>query len=248
MKYLQYSVSNMAVTRDNTDRTIVTSGSVGYYGIELTFDEEFAEIAGTKAVEFYKDKHTYKRDLADGKVTIPKEVLKDAKGFDFRVISGSTVATSWATVGVTESGVIEEENPDTPAPAGYEYVKTPSGDEAVPYFRAGLNGLEYSTDGTNYVPGLEGLQDVPSTPSGQKYIRENGAWVAFDPDEAITEVQLNGTALTPSSGSVNVIVEGLQGTATQLEALDTDETDIPTIVAKINAIIGVLQSRGIATT
>ena len=248
MKYLLYNVSNMKVEKDSADKAVVTSGAVGYYGLQLTFDEEFSEIAGTKSVEFYKDKHTYKRDLADGKVTIPKEVLKDAKGFEFRVVSGSTVATSWATVGVTESGVIEEENPDTPAPAGYEYVKTPSGDEAVPYFRAGLNGLEYSTDGTNYVPGLEGVQDVPSTPSGKRYIRENGQWVEFDDSAVITEVQLNGTTLTPSSGSVNVIVEGLSGTAAQLEALDPDETDIPTIVAKINEIVGVLQSRGIATT
>lgn len=247
MKYLQYSVSNMAVSRDNTDRTIVTSGAVGYYGIELTFDEEFAEIAGTKAVEFYKDKHTYRRNVADGKVTIPTEVLKDAKGFDFRVVSGSTVATGWATVGVTESGVIEEESPDTPAPAGYEYVKTPSGDEAAPYFRVGTNGLEYSKDGTNFVPGLEGVQDVPATPSGQGYIRKNGEWEAFDADEVITEVKLNGTALAKTDGSVNVEVEGLQGVATQLEKLDADETDAATIVATVNSIIDLLQSRGIAT-
>lgn len=167
------------------------------------------------------------------------------------------------------------EEPEEEAPSGMEYVKTQSGENAAPYLRAGTNGLEYSQNGEDWNSGVSGVPEVPARPKDAIFGRTNGDWVRIDKmiEEAgsggITEVKVDGTALTPTDGSVDIdlsayaktadadakyaektTVEALQtltGTESQLTALDYSETDTATIVTKINEIVGILQARGITT-
>lgn len=283
MKYINYDVKNMAISPSQGEKTKPISGAVNYFGLHFNFDDEFAEIPGAKAVEFFKNKQTKRVDLVDNQCAIPNELLTDNKNFEMRVISGNTIGTTWASVSVTESGVIMPEEPEEEAPSGMEYVKTASGDEAVPYLREASNGLEYSKDGVDWNSGLDGVPDVPATPKGAVFGRSNKDWVRIDKmiDElkeqisnltganAIVEVKINGAALTPVDGSVDIdlseyakttdlaseyatktevsSLQVLTGTAEGLTDLDYSETDTTNIVTKINEIIGVLKARGIAT-
>lgn len=283
MKYINYDVKSMAISPSQGEKTKLISGAVNYFGVHFNFDDEFAAIPGGKAVEFYKNKQTRRVDLVENQCSIPNELLTDNKNFEMRVISGNTIGTTWASVAVTESGVIMPEEPEEEAPSGMEYVKTVSGDEAVPYLREASNGLEYSKDGVDWNSGLDGVPEVPATPKGAIFGRANKDWVRIDKmiDElkeqvsnltgsnAIVEVKVDGAALTPVDGSVDIDLSAyaktadvtseyatktevadlqtLTGAATGLTDLDYSETDTTNIVTKINEIAALLRARGIAT-
>lgn len=273
MKYLEFDIKNMTITRTAGDKTTLISGAVNYFGLHFNFDEEFASIPGAKAVEFFKNKQTRRVDLVDGSCAIPNELLADKTNFEMRVVSGNTIGTTWANIGITESGIIFPETPEEEIPLSMEYVKTYTGDQAAPLLRAGTNGLEYSQDGEEWNSGVSGVPEVPSRPKEAIYGRTNGDWVRIDKmleelqeavnsateNSAIAEVKVDGEVIAPDDGSVNIDlssyakkaeVEGLQtltGTASQLTALDYSETDTANIISKINEIITLLQSRGIAS-
>lgn len=267
MKYLEFEVKNMTISPVSGDKTKLISGAVNYFGLHFSFDEEFASIPGTKAVEFLKNRNKIRVDLADNACAIPNELLTDKTNFEMRVISGNTIGTQWTSVGITESGIIMPETLEEEPPVNMEYVKTASGENAAPYLRAGTNGLEYSQNGEDWNSGVSGVPEVPSRPKDAIYGRKNGDWVRIDEllndtgdANAIKEIKVDGTALPITDKSVNIdlsnyakrsdveALETLTGTASQLTALDYSETDIPTIVAKINEIILALQTRGIVTT
>lgn len=223
MKYLEYSVKNMTISKDTSDKTVLISGAKNYFGLHFSFDDEFSALAGTKAVEFYKNRKTARVDLVDGACAIPNDFLTDKNTFEIRVISGTMIATPWATVAITESGTILPDEPDVEPEAGTEYVKTASGDNAAPYLRAGTNGLEYSQDGEHWNNGVSGVPEVPVLPNDAKYVRKNGDWVVLTDDEL------------------------LAGAATALTELDPS-ADLATVINKVNEIIGILKDRNIATT
>ena len=221
MKYLEYEVNNMNISRKPGDKTVLISGAKNYFGLHFTFDEEFSAIAGAKKCEFFKNRKLEKIDLIDGACAIPNEFLTDKNSFEIRVVSGTTVATPWVVVSITESGSIMTDEPDEEAETGTEYVKTPS-EKAVPYIRVGDNGFEYSVDGINWKKGINGVPDVPSTPADNTYARKNGDWVPID--DAI-----------------------MTGTATAIAEL-APSADLATVINKINEIIGIMNDRGITTT
>lgn len=265
MKYLEFEVKNMTLGRKNGDKTAPISGAVNYFGVSVAFDEDFETIPGGKTVEFFKNKVTERRDLVDGKCSIPNEFLKDKDAFEMRVVSGRTVATPWVKIVVTESGPIAPEEPTEDAPENMEYVKTLSGDNAVPYLRAGTNGLEFSHTGEDddWEGALSGVPEVPSKPKGVKYMRVHGDWVPYDepenpevPEELQEQVNANTEAVEKIPGMETKIseleqtigdLEGLAGAASALDELADGETDPATISAKVNEIITLLKVRGIAT-
>ena len=77
MKYLEYSVKNMTISKDTSDKTVLISGAKNYFGLHFSFDDEFSALAGTKAVEFYKNRKTARVDLVDGACAIPNDFLTD---------------------------------------------------------------------------------------------------------------------------------------------------------------------------
>ena len=221
MKYLEYEVNNMNISRKPGDKTVLISGAKNYFGLHFTFDEEFSAIAGAKKCEFFKNRKLEKIDLVDGACAIPNEFLADKNSFEIRVVSGTTVATPWVVVTITESGSIMPDEPGEEPEKGTEYVKTPS-EKAVPYIRVGDNGFEYSVDGINWKKGINGVHDVPATPADKTYARKNGDWVPID----------------------DVI---MKGTATAVAEL-APSADLATVINKINEIIGIMNDRGITTT
>lgn len=278
MKYLEFDISNMAITKNSKDKTALISGAVSYFGLHFNFDEEFADIPGGKAVEFFKKNNKDRRNLVDGKCEIPNWILTDKDTFSIRVTCGTTIGTQWAQVNITEGGIIMPEEPEEEAPSGMEYVKTASGENAAPYLRASTNGLEYSQNGEDWNSGVSGVPEVPSRPKGAAYLRKNGDWVNAEEylaenggeTNVINEVQVDGTALPVTDKSVNIdlstyaktvdadakyaektAVEALKtltGEASALELLDYSETDTSAIVTKVNEIITLLQTRGVATS
>ncbi len=275
MKYLEFDVKNMAISRTTGDKTALISGAVNYFGVHFNSDEEFASIPGAKAVEFYKNRNKIRVDLVDGACAIPNELLTDKANFEMRVVSGNTIGTTWLGVGITESGVILPETPEEEVPESMEYVKTYTGDQAAPLLRATTNGLEYSTNGEDWNSGVSGVPEVPSRPKDAIFGRMNGDWVRIDkmieePGGGIGEVKVDGIALTPTDGAVDIDLseyaktsdvadeyatktdvadlQTLTGTAGALELLEYSETDTSTIVTKVNEIITLLQTRGIAAT
>lgn len=182
MKYLEFEVNNMTLGRKKDDKTAPISGSVNYFGVSVAFDEDFESIPGGKSVEFFKNKATVRCDLVDGKCGIPNEILRDKDAFEMRVVSGCTVATPWVKIVITESGAIAPEEPGEEPTEGMEYVKTQSGDEALPYMRMGANGPEFSQDGKDWQSGVSGVPDVPfdKKDKNKTYVRKNGDWVPLD--------------------------------------------------------------------
>ncbi len=266
MKYLEFDVKNMAISRTAGDKTALISGAVNYFGLHFNFDDEFASIPGAKAVEFYKNRNKNRVDLVDNQCAIPNELLTDKANFEMRVVSGNTIGTTWLSVGITESGVIMPEEPEEEAPVMMAYVKTPSGEYEVALIRATTNGLEYSTDGgETWNSGVSGVPEVPSRPKDAVYLRKNGDWVNAEEylaenggeTNVINEVQVDGTALPVTDKTVNIDLsdcvkktssQALTGEATQLSTLDYSETDTANIVTKINDIILALRARGVVTT
>ena len=218
MKYLEFDISNMAITKNSKDKTALISGAVSYFGLHFNFDEEFSDIPGGKAVEFIKKNNKDRKDLVDGKCEIPNWILTDKDNFFMRVTCGTTIGTQWAQVGITEGGIIMPEELEEEAPSGMEYVKTESGESAAPYLRASTNGLEYSQNGEDWNSGVSGVPEVPTRPKDAIFGRTNGDWVRIDKmiDElkeqvsnltgsnAIVEVKVDGVSLNPVDGAVNI--------------------------------------------
>lgn len=267
MKYLEYDVKNMTITRTPNDKTPLISGAVSYFGIHFNFDEEFLGIPGGKRVEFIKKNNKDSRDLVDGKCSIPNWILTDKDTFQIRVTSGTTIGTQWAPISITEGGIIMPEEPEEEAPPKMEYVKTASGENAAPYLKATTNGLEYSKDGEIWQSGVSGVPEVEKTKKPKAYLRTYGDWIDAEnylsenggETNVINEVQVDGTALPVTDKTVNIdlsayakttdvdALQTLTGAATQLSALDYSETDTANIVTKINDIILALQARGVVT-
>lgn len=264
----------MAISRTAGDKTALISGAVNYFGVHFNFDDEFAAIPGAKAVEFFKNKQTRRVDLVDNQCDIPNELLTDKANFEMRVVSGNTIGTTWLSMGITESGVIMPEEPEE-APTGMEYVKTASGENAVPYLRTSTNGLEYSQNGEDWNSGVSGVPEVPSRPKGAAYLRKNGDWVNAEEYLAenggetniINEVQVDGAALPVTDKSVNIdlsayakttdadakyaektTVDALQtltGTAETVTDIDYSTTDISDVITSYNALLSALRARGV---
>lgn len=275
MKYLEFDVKNMAISRTAGDKTALISGAVNYFGLHFNFDEEFAAIPGAKAVEFYKNRNKIRVDLVDNQCAIPNELLTDKANFEMRVVSGNTIGTTWLGVGITESGVIMPEEPEEEAPSGMEYVKTASGENAAPYLRASTNGLEYSQNGEDWNSGVSGVPEVPSRPKGAAYLRKNGDWVnaeeylAENGEETnvINEIQVDGTALPVTDKSVNIDLSAyaktadlaseyatktevselqtLTGTVETVTDIDYSTTDISDVITSYNALLSALRARGV---
>lgn len=275
MKYLEFDVKNMAISRTAGDKTALISGAVNYFGLHFNFDDEFAAIPGVKAVEFYKNRNKIRVDLVDNQCAIPNELLTDKANFEMRVVSGNTIGTTWLGVGITESGVIMPEEPEEETPSGMEYVKTASGDEAVPYLREASNGLEYSKNGLDWNSGVSGVPEVPSRPKGTAYLRKNGDWVNAEEylaenggeTNVINEVQVDGTALPVTDKSVNIdlsayaktadlaseyatktevaSLQTLTGTAETVTDIDYSTTDISDVITSYNALLSALRARGV---
>lgn len=222
MKYLEFDVKNMAISRTVGDKTALISGAVNYFGAHFNFDDEFASIPGAKAVEFYKNRNKIRVDLVDNQCAIPNELLTDKANFEMRVVSGNTIGTTWLGVGITESGIVMPEEPEEEPPTMMAYVKTPSGEYEVALIRATTNGLEYSTDGgETWNSGVSGVPEVPSRPKGAAYLRKNGDWVNAEEylaenggeTNVINEVQVDGTALPVTDKSVNIDLSAYAKTA-----------------------------------
>ena len=275
MKYLEFDVKNMAISRTAGDKTALISGAVNYFGVHFNFDDEFAAIPGAKAVEFFKNKQTRRVDLVDNQCAIPNDLLTDKANFEMRVVSGNTIGTTWLGVGITESGIVMPEEPEEEAPSGMEYVKTVSGDEAVPYLREASNGLEYSKNGEDWNSGVSGVPEVPSRPKGAAYLRKNGDWVNAQEylaenggeTNVINEVQVDGTALPITDKSVNIDLSAyaktadlaseyatktevadlqtLAGTAETVTDIDYSTTDISDVITSYNALLSALRARGV---
>lgn len=275
MKYLEFDVKNMAISRTAGDKTALISGAVNYFGLHFNFDDEFASIPGAKAVEFYKNRNKIRVDLVENQCAIPNELLTDKANFEMRVVSGNTIGTTWLGVGITESGVIMPEEPEEEAPSGMEYVKTASGENAAPYLRASTNGLEYSQNGEDWNSGVSGVPEVPSRPKGAAYLRKNGDWVNAEEylaenggeTNVINEVQVDGTALPVTDKSVNIDLSAyaktadlaseyatkteiadlqtLTGTAETVTDIDYSTTDISDVITSYNALLSALRARGV---
>lgn len=272
MKYLEFDVKNMAITRTPGDKTALISGAVNYFGLHFNFDEEFANVPGAKAVEFFKNRNKVRIDLVENSCAIPNELLADKTAFEIRVISGNTIGTTWTSIGITESGVIMLEYPEEDIPDTMEYVKTFTGDQAAPLLRATTNGLEYSTDGENWDSGVSGVPEVPSKPKGAIYGRTNGDWVRIDnmleeAGEGIKEVKVDGVTLAPTDGAVNIDLSAyaksedvaqdyatktevnnlqtLQGTAETVSDVDYSTTDISDVISAYNTLLSALRDRGV---
>ena len=275
MKYLEFDVKNMAISRTAGDKTALISGAVNYFGLHFNFDEEFAAIPGAKAVEFYKNRNKIRVDLVDNQCAIPNELLTDKANFEMRVVSGNTIGTTWLGVGITESGIIMPEDPEEEAPSGMEYVKTASGENSAPYLRASTNGLEYSQNGEDWNSGVSGVPEVPSRPKGAAYLRKNGDWVNAEEylaenggeTNVINEVQVDGTALPVTDKTVNIDLSAyaktadlaseyatktevselqtLTGTAETVTDIDYSTTDISDVITSYNALLSALRARGV---
>ena len=274
MKYLEFDISNMAITKNSKDKTALISGAVSYFGLHFNFDEEFSDIPGGKAVEFIKKNNKDRKDLVDGKCEIPNWILTDKDTFSMRVTCGNTIGTQWAQVNITEGGIIMPEEPEE-APSGMEYVKTASGENAAPYLRASTNGLEYSQNGEDWNSGVSGVPEVPSRPKGAAYLRKNGDWVNAEEYLAenggetniINEVQVDGTALPVTDKTVNIDLSAyaktsdlaseyatktevadlqtLTGTAETVTDIDYSTTDISDVITSYNALLSALRARGV---
>lgn len=275
MKYLEFDISNMAITKNSKDKTALISGAVSYFGLHFNFDEEFSDIPGGKAVEFIKKNNKDRKDLVDGKCEIPNWILTDKDTFSMRVTCGNTIGTQWAQVNITEGGIIMPEEPEEEAPSGMEYVKTESGENAAPYLRASTNGLEYSQNGEDWNSGVSGVPEVPTRPKGAAYLRKNGDWVNAEEylaenggeTNVINEVQVDGIALPVTDKSVNIDLSAyaktsdlaseyakktevadlqtLTGAAETVTDIDYSTTDISDVITSYNALLSALRARGV---
>lgn len=267
MKYLEFDVKNMAISRTAGDKTALISGAVNYFGLHFNFDDEFASIPGAKAVEFYKNRNKIRVDLVENQCAIPNDLLTDKANFEMRVVSGNTIGTTWLGVGITESGVILPETPEKEPPESMEYVKTASGDEAAPYLRAGTNGLEFSKDGQTWEGGVSGVPEVPKKPAGGKYVRTYGDWVLQEEQDTIKEIKVGGVALVPTDGAVDIDLSAyakttdisseyatkteiadlqtMTGTAQTVSDIEYTVTDISDVISAYNTLLSALRSRGV---
>ena len=267
MKFIKLEVSNFTIQKAEGINPI--SGSKNYFGLQFTFDNEFASLGGSKTCEFFKNRNKARVNIVDGKCMIPNEFLEDKNYFEVRILSGNTVATPWLAINVTESGAILPEEVED-LPEEYEYVKTLSGESAAPLLRESEDGLQYSADGSTWKNALNGIPDVPRNSDGKKYVRAYGDWVEAEDtggtsESAIEEIKVNGTALPADNKSVNIDLseyikaadaatkeeigklQTLQGEAEKIAEISVEEPDASVIVEKINELIGILKARGICS-
>ena len=281
MKYLDFEVKNMAIITKIGNAKLI-SGAVNYFGANFTFDEEFAAVPGIKAVEFLKNKNKYRRELVDGTCDIPNELLKDKASFEMRIVAGTTIGTQWTSIPITESGAVLPEEPEEELPEGLSYVKTIPGEEEVALVKASTNGLEYSQDGgETWNSGVSGVPEVPSRPKDAVFGRTNGDWVRIDKTidelrkeidaltggDSIVEVKVDGVALTPTDGAVDIDLspyakiedvaqdyatkaevsdlQTLQGTAETVSDIDYSTTDMPDVISAYNTLLSALRNRGV---
>lgn len=223
MKYLEFDIKNMTISRTQGDKAALVSGALNYFGLHFNMDEEFKNLAGNKAVEFYKNRNKVRRDLVDNECPIPNEMLGEKTPFDMRVISGNMVATPWVQVSITESGTIYPEAPESDLPVTLDYVKTLAGENAVAMLRKGDAGMEFSQNGEDWENGVSGISDVPKLPKETAYLRKNGDWIPYEAPK---------------------IVQGLNGEASVVTDLAAD-ADLSKVITKVNEIIGVLKARGV---
>lgn len=222
MKYLEFAVKNMSIERSAGDKTKLISGSVNFFGLHFEFDEDFSALEGQKAVEFFKNRMKRRVDLVENACLIPNEFLQDKTQIEFRVLSGNTVATPWANVAITESGQIEPEEPEEEKPLGLDYVKTPSGENTIAQLRKGENGLEYTTNGEEWESVNGGDEDNPNGIPDVPKTPKNKRYMRANGDWVALEDKT-------------------------IAKLKHDETDLPTIVAKINEVISVLEAQGLVS-
>lgn len=255
MKYLEFDVNDMGIKRTKSDKTVLVSGAVNYFGIHFNFDEEFANIPGAKAVEFYKSRNKIRSDLVDNACAIPNELLTDRNSFEIRVVSGNAVGTQWTPVSIAESGVILPESPEEELPATTEYVKTYTGDEAVPLLKVTTNGLEYSQNGEDWQSGVSGVPEVNSSPKNAIWGRKWGDWVRVDKliEEAseATNIDLSEYAKSADVAEKYATkdevssLQTLQGTADTISDIDYSVTDISDVISAYNMLLSALRTRGI---
>lgn len=281
MKYLEFNIANMVITKDPKDKTALISGSVDRFGMHFSFDEEFESIPGTRAILFSKKNLSEKCSLIDGKCKIPNWILIDKDAFSVRVICGNTTGTKWQTINIEEGGIIMPETPEEEPPVSMEYVKTMSGDGAVPYLRAETNGLEYSQNGVDWQSGLDGVPEVPARPQGAIFGRSNKDWVRIDKmieelqeqianltgSNTIVEVKVDGIALTPTDGAVDIDLtpyaktadvsseyatktevsdlQTMTGTAETVSDIDYSTTDTSDVISAYNTLLSALRARGV---
>lgn len=242
MKYLEFDMANMSLRRAAGESTQLISGASNYFGVHINFDEEFEALPGVKYAEFFKGRNLLKVVLEDGYCAIPNDFLRDKTALEMRVISGNMVATPWLSLAITESGAILPETPGDEAP-GMEYVKSPDGEGAIRFLRIGEHGLEVSQDGKEW-------QGVP-VDSGIKKIQVDGVELELT-DDAVN-INLSAYVKTEDAKKEYAAktdleaLHTLQGEAAPISALDSSETDTAAIAAKINDIIGLLKTRGIAS-
>lgn len=149
MKNLEYDIRNWNLVRTPGNDTTLISGAVDYFGLVFHFDEESNRIHGPRRVEFLKNRNKYRVDLVENACAIPNELLYDSGKFLMRVTIDILVATTWISVGIRDSGIILPDEPSEQIP-GTEYVKTPTGDDQVPYLRVREGNLEFSQNGSDY--------------------------------------------------------------------------------------------------
>lgn len=151
MKYLEYIVKNMKISKSQTDKAVLISGATDYFGMHFTYDEEFASLEEVKTCEFFKNRKTVKVDLVDGYCAVPNEILRDKNPFEMRVVSGNTVGTPWVAVAITEGGIINNnDEPEELAPMGTAYVKTLTGENNISMIRDNDGVFEFSKDGQSW--------------------------------------------------------------------------------------------------
>lgn len=186
MRYIKFKASEFSLTRD--DKTPIVSGSIDFYGIEITFDELWKNLPGTKQIEFYKSRRYEKLDLVEERCILPNDFIADKAPFEMRLSSGDTIATPWISVTLTEGGPLFADKPDEEIPENLSFVKTPKGDNAISQLRVGENGLEYSINGIDWEAAINGIPDVPRNTDDISYLRKRGDWIPKEKGEAISDI------------------------------------------------------------
>lgn len=186
MHYVKFKT--VGTTLSKSDKMPIVSGSVNFYGIEVEFDEFWNDLAGTKTVQFYKNRNRIEHDLVDGRCILPNSFIEDRNPFEIRVCSGDSFATPWIQVVLSEGGPLFTDAPDEGLPEELSYVKTLKGEYAIALLRNGSTGLEYSINGVDWESAINGIPDVPRNTEDISYVRKRGDWVPLEKGNAISNI------------------------------------------------------------